>query len=189
MSRSVPICRTVTVFAFRGDRSAAFGLKFQRLLEDERKGLAQGPTLQDSFRYAGHAGVSTDDMTTIHAFHPNGSGFAVWQLMDRLKNGDAFPGIVRDDTAYFAAMQRQGLPVLSFNIILPDPAFVHFQQQLDSERAKSQYLYGFPDGDGDCNCVTWLECLGLPLLTGRMAEFLSVSGVTSQYNRRFGRCL
>jgi hypothetical protein len=50
-------------------------------------------------------------------------------------------------------------------------------------------LYGFPDGDADCNCVTWIERLGLPLLTGRMDEFIALPGRAGYPSRRFGRCL
>src|SRR5262249_14392677 len=46
----------------------------------------------------------------------------------------------------------------------PDPAFHNFQRKLSAERHKSQYTYGFPNGDGDCNCVTWLERLALPTI-------------------------
>ena len=45
------------------------------------------------------------------------------------------------------------------------------------------------NGDGDCNCITWIERLGLPLLTGRMDEFLALPGRASHPSRRFGRCL
>ena len=47
----------------------------------------------------------------------------------------------------------------------------------------------FKDGDGDCNCITWIERLGLPLLTGRMDEFIGLPGRASHPSRRFGRCL
>ena len=86
--------------------------------------------------------------------------------MERLKNGDPFPGIVTDDTAVFSAAARHGLVVMSFNISLPEPQFQDFRVRLDAERSASKYTYGYPNGDGDCNCTTWLERLGLPLLTG-----------------------
>ena len=107
--------------------------------------------------------------------------------MDGLKNGDAFPGIVRDDTAVFDEARARGLTVKSFQLLLTDQRFQDFESILDAERAKSQYLYGFPDGDGDCNCITWLERMGLPLLTGHMKEFIDLWWTF--YNRRFGKCL
>ena len=64
-----------------------------------------------------------------------------------------------------------------------------FAGALGNEKQQSQYSYGFPDGDGDCNCVTWFERLGLPLLTGRMDEFIALPGRASYPSRRFGRCL
>src|SRR5207249_3214133 len=89
-------------------------------------------------------GVSTDGGSTIYGFNPDGGGVPVWQLMDGLKNGDAFPGVVRDDTAAFSAAQARGLTVLSFEVILPEPQFQRFEGSLDGERRGSQYSYGFP---------------------------------------------
>ncbi len=102
------------------------------------------------------------------------------------KNGDALPGIVRDDTAVFSAARNHGLVVLSFEVILPEPQFQEFGARLDGERKNSQYSYGFPNGDGDCNCITWLERLGLPLLTGHMDAFIGLAGIVSSPSRRFG---
>jgi hypothetical protein len=51
------------------------------------------------------------------------------------------------------------------------------------------YSYGFPNGDGDCNCTTWLERLDLPLLTGRMDEFVGLRGISANPSRRFGWCV
>jgi hypothetical protein len=110
-------------------------------------------------------------------------------MMDRLKNGDAFPGIVRDDTTEFVAARNHGLTVRSFDIRLPDPRFQDFERRLDGKRSNSQYFYGFPNGDGDCNCTSWLERLGLPLLTGRMDEFIGLPGIVSFPSRRFGECV
>lgn len=110
------------------------------------------------------------------------------RLMAGLRSGEGFPGIVRDDSAIFAAAVGRGLTVVSFEVILPEPQFLDFASALDRERQNSQYSYGFPNGDGDCNCITWLERLGLPLLTGRMDEFIALLGRRSDPTRRFGRC-
>ncbi|HVC93732.1 MAG TPA: hypothetical protein VND64_08580 [Pirellulales bacterium] len=189
MSTSMPKCRTITVLAFRGDRTGAFAANFLNELDDEKRGLGPGPTNQDCLRFAGHSGISTDGAATIYGFNPDGTGNAVWQLMDGLKNGNAFPGIVRDDTAVFSAAPGYGLRVWSFEVILPDSPYQKFKQNLDLQRKKSQYSYGFPNGDGDCNCTTWLERLGLPLLTGRMNEFVALPGISAYPSRRFGLCV
>ena len=189
MSSATPVCRTITVFVFRGDHSRLNAVSFQNALNDEKNGRGPGPSAVQCLIYAGHTGVSTDEGSTIYGFNPDGAGVPVWQLMDRLKNGDAFPGAVRDDTTVFAAAKNHGLTVLSFGVILPDPQFQDFQTTLDGERRKSQHTYGFPNGDGDCNCTTWLERLGLPLLTGRMDEFVRLSGISTHPSRRFGRCV
>ena len=189
MSSPVPVCRTITVVAFRGDRSRALAVAFLRALDDEKSGRGPGPTILDGLLFAGHTGVSTDGGTTIYGFNPDLDHIPFWQLLDRLKNGAAFPGVVRDDTnVFFQALQR-GLTVQSFEVILPEPEFDAFVTRLDGERKTSQYTYGFPNGDGDCNCTTWLERLALPLLTGRMDEFISLPGMVAYPSRRFGACV
>jgi hypothetical protein len=47
-------------------------------------------------------------------------------------------------------------------------------QTLAAEQQSSQYTYGFPNGDGDCNCVTWIERIGVPVVTGRIVELLGL---------------
>ncbi|HTU90967.1 MAG TPA: hypothetical protein VMF69_12890 [Gemmataceae bacterium] len=189
MSSPVPICRTITVVAFRGDHSRTFASAFLKMLDDEKNGRGAGPTVLDCLFLAGHTGVSTDAATTIYGFNPDCGPIPVWQWMDRLKNGEPFPGVVRDDMAVFSAASKRGLTVQSFNVILPEPKFQDFVRTLDGERKNSQYTYGFPNGDGDCNCITWLERLTLPLLTGHIDELLSLPGIVAYPNRRFGKCV
>jgi len=186
---NTPACRTIQVCAFRGDRTRAFVAAFRQALDDEKNGRGPGPTADQCLLYAGHTGVSTDWGATIYGFHPDGAGVPVWQLMDDLKNGKAYPGVVNDDTAVFNAARSHPLPVFSFDVILPDPQFQRFKTDLDAERPKNQYSYGFPNGDGDCNCTTWLERLGLSLLTGRMDEFVGLSALAASVSRRFGLCV
>jgi len=157
-------------------------------LDDERKGRGPGPSKAECLLFAGHTGVSTDSDQVIYGFNPDGGNDPMWRVMDTLRNGRAYPGVDLDDFAVFSAAAKQGLTVLAFDVILPQPGFQVFEERLSSERKVSQYSYGFPDGDGDCNCLTWLERLGLPLLTGRMDEFTTVSGVVAQAKRRFGLC-
>lgn len=189
MSSTPPPCRSVNVFLFRGDRSRAMAASFQIALDDEKTGRGSGPTIMDCQLFAGHIGVSLDSGMTIWGFNPDHVGIPVWQLLDRLKNGDAFPGVVRDDTPVFAAARTRGISILSFEVVLPEPQFRSFESRLDGERRKSQYSYGFPNGNGDCNCVTWLERLGLPLLTGRINDFVAGQGASVTASRRFGLCV
>jgi hypothetical protein len=188
MSTAVPPCRTVTVHAFGGDRSA-FGQRVRRALDDEKHGRGLGPSTVDCLLYAGHAGVSTDRDRAIYGFNPDIGGLPLGQAMERLRNGEAFAGVVSDDTHVFIAAARQGLNVLSFDVILPGASFQTFRRKLSAERRASRYSYGFPDGDGDCNCTTWLERLGLPLLTGSMDEFTDLLGINLYPRRRFGYCV
>ena len=125
----------------------------------------------------------------IYGFHPDGGADPTWQVIQRLRSGGAYPSIVRNDTAVFAAAQQHGLMVLKFDVALSPPNFQAFRRRLTAERRQSRYAYGFPDGDGDCNCTTWIERLGVPLLTGRMDEFTAVTGVAAQARRRFGVCV
>lgn len=189
MNNTAPPCRTITVLAFRGDRSRTFAAAFLKALDDEKNRGGPGPTAIECLLFAGHTGVSTNGGTTVYGFNPDGGALPIWQWMDRLKNGDAFPGIVRDDTAVFSAARKHGLIIQSFEVILPEPRFQEWEGRLDGERKNSQYSYGFPNGDGDGNCITWLERSGLPLLTGRMDEFIGLPGIVSSPNRRFGACV
>jgi hypothetical protein len=72
-----------------------------------RTAAARAPTMRDCLLFAGHTGVSTDGGATIYGFNPDGSHIPIWQLMDRLKNGDSFPGIVPDNTAEPLAVREQ----------------------------------------------------------------------------------
>jgi hypothetical protein len=182
-------CRLVTVLAFAGDRSGSFVAQVFSALRNASSGRGLGPSPLECLLLGGHAGVSTDAGAAVFGFNPDAGGLAAWQVVYRLRNGDAFPGIVTDDTGIFAAAHQHGLAVEAFDVLLPEPTFQFFVAALGNEKRQSQYSYGFPDGDGDCNCITWIERLGLPLLTGRMDEFDALPGRTSYPSRRFGRCL
>src|SRR4051794_31114433 len=94
MSSPAPPCRTITVLAFRGDRSRTFAATFLNALADQKKRRGPGPTALDSLLFTGHTGVSTNGGTTSYGFNPDGGHVPIWKLMDRLKNGDAFPSVV-----------------------------------------------------------------------------------------------
>jgi hypothetical protein len=185
---TVPQCRTVEVYTFQGDRVSASRQGLFRALGDERNGRGPGPSRADCLLYAGHTGVSVDSGRAIFGFNPDGGQHPTWLVLQTLRNGGAYPGVVLDDTAVFAAARQRRLAVLTFDVVLPDPAFTGFRRALRREARRSRFSYGFPDGDGECNCTTWLERLGLPLLTGRMDEFTTVVGVATQTSRRFGLC-
>lgn len=186
---TVPICRIITVHTFRGDRTSAFGQRLFGALDNERSGRGPGPSGTDLLLFVGHAGVSTDAGRVIYGFNPDGGVEPIWRVMQRLRSGGAYPGVVHDDTAVFMAAQEHGLMVLRFDVALSAPSFQTFRRKLTAESRHSKYSYGFPDGDGDCNCTTWIERLGLPLLTGRLDEFTAVTGVATQVRRQFGVCM
>ena len=156
---AVPICRIITVHTFRGDRTMPFRQRLFGALDDERNGRGPGPSETDCLLFTGHTGVSTDADRVIYGFNPDRGNDAIWQVMQRLRSGAAYPGIVRDDTAVFAAAQQQGLIVLRFAVALSPKSYQTFRRKL--KLGPSKYSYGFPDGDGDCNCTTWMERFGL----------------------------
>jgi hypothetical protein len=186
---AVPKCRIVTVHLFRGSRGA-LGQSIRKALDDQLHRLGPGPSLLDCLLYAGHTGVSVDtDPAVIWGLNPDLGTDPLWLVLQRLRNGDAYPGVVTNDTNVFAEARKNRLGVLTFDVVLPDTAFQVFEQSLSKERTKSQFTYGFPDGDGECNCATWLERLALPLISGSMDEFTSMTASSYYQRRRFGQCI
>jgi hypothetical protein len=110
-------------------------------------------------------------------------------VLQRLRNGDGYPGVVNNDPNVFAEARKNRLGVLTFDVVLPDTAFKVFEQSLSKERTKSQFTFGFPDGDGECNCATWLERLALPLISGSMDDFTSTTASSYYSSHRFGQCI
>jgi hypothetical protein len=184
---NVPRCRTVTVHTFCGDRSPTFVRRVLKALEDHRNGRGHGPSRIECLLYSGHTGVSLDNRV-IYGFNADGGKDPLWRILNKLRNGDAYPGVVLDDTTVFANAGQKGLVLLKFDVILPEPRFQAFRRKVRAERKQSRYSYGFPNGNGDCNCTTWLERLGLPLLSGSMDEFTALPGFVRYPARRFGQC-
>ena len=158
---AVPICRIITVHTFHGDRTMAFRQRLFGVLDDERNGRGSGPSETDCLLFAGHTGVSTNADRVIYGFNPDRGVDPIWRALQRLRSGGAYPGIVREDMAVFTAAQQHGLTVLRFDVALAPLSFRTFRRKLTAERKHSKYCYGFPDGDGDCNCTTWMERLRL----------------------------
>ncbi len=182
-------CRSITVAAFRGDRSLAFTAAYNKAMDDDRKYGRGGPSIETCLLYAGHTGVSIDGGKTIYGFNPDSpSSRSISGVMDDLAAGLALPGKVTDDSPIFDGAKNHGLTVETIEVLFVDAGFVAFGKTLNDEIKKSRYQYGFPDGNGDCNCTTWLERIGLPLLTGRMKEFTSLLASTGYPTRRFGEC-
>jgi hypothetical protein len=151
---AVPKCRKVTVHLFRGSRGA-IGERVRKALAEQQRGQGARPSPRECLLYAGHTGVSVDsEPDVIWGFNPDIGQDPLWLVMLNLRNGVAYPGIVTDDTQVFVEAKKKKLRVQTFDVIFPDPAFKVFEQKLIAERKKSQLTYGFPNGDGDCNCAT-----------------------------------
>jgi hypothetical protein len=118
MSVAAPLCRTVTVHTFRGDRTSAFKQYIVRALDDMRNERGFGPSRIACLFFAGHTGVSTDTDARIYGFNPDGGHDPLWLVMQTLKNRLAYPGVVFDDSAVFTAAVQNGLTVISFNVVL-----------------------------------------------------------------------
>ena len=117
-----PPCRPVAVLAFAGDRSRRFVAQVFAALAEGRSGRGPGPSPLECLLLSGHAGVSTDGGATIWGLNPDAGGLPAWRVVQGLRNGDAFPGIVTDDTAMFTAARQHGLTVEAFEVLLPEPA-------------------------------------------------------------------
>lgn len=66
----------------------------------------------DPLLHTGHVGLPIDRGATIYGFSPHAPSEDPRRVIDRLKRGDTFPGIIRDDRAVFeraAAASEQGL--------------------------------------------------------------------------------
>src|ERR1700722_18728469 len=116
----VPPCRPVTVLAFAGDRSGPFVARVFAALRNGRSGRGPGPSQLEYLLVAGHAGVSTDAGATISGVNRGAGGLPAWQVVYGLRNGDAFPGMVTDDTGIFAAASQHGLAAEAFDVLLPE---------------------------------------------------------------------
>ena len=75
MSSNDPVCRTVTIIAFRGDRTRTVAIAFLQALDDEKNGRGSGPSALECLLFVGHAGVSTDGGATIYGFTPLAAAF------------------------------------------------------------------------------------------------------------------
>lgn len=185
----LPPCREIEIISFRGDRSRSFLIAISAQLLDQQHRGGPGPSPLEVVFFLGHAGLSMDGGHTYFGFGPDTGGLPTWQMLHELSNGVAFPGVVRDDTFPFVAARQRGLNCQSTKIVVPNSVFQRVANTLDAERRQSEYSYGYPDGDGDCNCLTWLERLGLPLLTGQMDEWERLSNNRpARAGWRFGKC-
>ncbi|MBI3759606.1 MAG: hypothetical protein HY269_07620 [Deltaproteobacteria bacterium] len=187
MAQPLARCKVIKVLFFRGDRGP-FG---KGVYDALRSGLAdprQDPTRLDCLLWAGHTGVSFDLGKTIYGFNPDGGRLRISEVINYLESGNSLPGVVIDDTGVFQAAAARTLEVLEFDIIVPPLTFDEFEQLVNVECKGSRFRYDFPNTNGDCNCATWIERLGLPLVTGRMSELVLVADIAAKKSRQFGAC-
>lgn len=93
----------------------------------------------DPHLYAGHVGPSLDRGATIYGFSPLAPGAPPRGIIDRLRRGDTFPDVVRDDRSVFeraVAAADQGLicsPVSVWARALDAPTLEQVQARLQAE--------------------------------------------------------
>ena len=137
-----------------------------------------------------HAGISLDVGQIVYGFNPAKGAFTTRNLLNHLKRHLAVPSEVRDDTQVFKDASLIGLQVEEIEILVPQAFYDHVEISLAAELKSSNYTYGYPDGD--CNCATWIERLGVPLFSGQMDELMMTLDFSmtqhSLQKRRFGLC-
>jgi hypothetical protein len=134
--------------------------------------------------YTGHVGISFDRGETIYAFSPHSPDEAPREIIARLKRGDTYPGIVRDDRGIFeraAHAANRGLvgsPVYLWVQRVAAPTLARIYARFLTEPLGlplSEKRYGWLVAkEGVYNCATWPRTLGvaLPEETGQLADFI-----------------
>ena len=181
-------CRTVLVVAFRGDRSAQAEARFQDQMDNEEHHGGPAPSRVQCLLHAGHAGLSLDGGRQFFGFNPHNPGLSTRELFNRLAGGECLPGLVLDDTSVFQAADQVNLPIAVMEVHLPSNRHAQLDLTVKSETPSSRFTYGFPYGLGDCNCITWMERIGLPLVSGQMKELMGAFAAAGSLSRRFGNC-
>lgn len=138
----------------------------------------------DPLLHTGHVGLSLDRGATIYGFSPLVPGAPPREVIDRLKRGETFPGVVRDDRTVFeravVAAERGllGSPVYLWARELDASAMEGIGERLVAEllgQAAAEKRYGWLVArEGVYNCATWPRSLGvtLPEETGQLADYI-----------------
>jgi hypothetical protein len=145
----------------------------------------------DPLLYTGHVGFSFDCGATVYGFSPHAPEETPRAVIDRLKRGDTFPGIVGDDRAVFAraadaaARGLIGSPVYLWVQPLDASALSHIHARFLAEplgRAFTTKRYGWLVArEGVYNCATWpgSRRVTLPEETGQLADFIAALRLVS----------
>ncbi len=158
-----PMNRTVEVYAFRATSNRA-----------ARARLPQAST--------GHVGISFDEGTTIYGFGPYTDRMPVAEVLERLKAGESFRGLVGDHTEVFRRAARFDIPIQVFPYPVTRLRYWTARGLVAIDRGLGRFVpkrYSFPPRQGGfapgCyNCATYPTSVGLetPVPTGRLKEFL-----------------
>jgi hypothetical protein len=145
----------------------------------------------DPLLYTGHVGLSFDHGTTIYGFSPHAPSEVPRAVIDRLKRGGTYPGIVRDDRTVFeraataAARNLLGSPIHLWAQELDAPILERIRARFQAEplgRPLATKRYGWLIArEGVYNCATWPRSLGvtLPEDTGQLADFIAALRIVS----------
>jgi hypothetical protein len=139
----------------------------------------------DPLLYTGHVGLSLDRGATIFGFSPLAPDAPPREVIDRLKRGDTFPGIVRDDRPVFvraAEAAVRGLlasPVYLWAQPADRPTLARLRALIQDDMlagVSAAKAYGWLGGRaGVYNCATWPRSLGVavPEETGQLADYIA----------------
>ncbi len=134
---------------------------------------------------AGHVGISWDAGRSIYGFTPHAPGLTSRQILEALRAGGSFDGIVADDHAVFALAAREAAagylrsPVYAAPQTVTDARLRAIEAAVRAGRAASpvrDLRYRWPQS-GDRpghNCATWPGTLGLalPEPSGLLARYI-----------------
>lgn len=160
---------TIWLLGFQGAKRSAFA-----------RYVAGAPLL-----LTGHVGLSWDDGRTIYGFTPHTPELTPRQVVEALRAGGSFDGVVADDRAIFALAAREAAagylrsPVYIAPQAVDDERLRAIEATVLADRAASplparRYSWPRPGEPARFNCATWPGTLGLalPEPSGLLSRFI-----------------
>jgi len=145
-----------------------------------------GPNPPHPYRVTGHVGYSLDKGKTIYGFGPHVEEGTIFDAVQSLRQGKAYPGKITDDTFVFESVAespgigRDGLPQVVYEQRIP-LSRSQYEQILAEHNARgvdapmNDVLYSFPGkNEGAYNCATYPSRFGVPIpeKSGVMKDYM-----------------